>query len=103
MNPEDKTRFKDLVQGVEPLPPGPRLVPTSPPSEPAVVVRPRASRSIELQEADGIWFAHASDASPRQALDLAKLPPDRQYRRLDLHRMSAARASVALDTAVRQA
>jgi hypothetical protein len=95
--------FKDLVDGVVPLPPGPRVVPIAPAHTDAVVVRARATRSLSVEDTGGQLAAWASDSSSRAARDLGNAVPDHAYRRLDLHRMSAARALHALTTALVQA
>ncbi len=98
----DRSSFGELMGEVQPLREGPAKIPLAPRAQARTLPRPKASRRrIVVEGSEGVVLGYASDASLRSAQELARLRS--APRRVDLHRMSAAAASAALGTAVRQA
>ncbi len=95
--------FSDLVGQVKPLKSGASRVPASGTNQQRPRQQPVArGRSIHVERGDGLVTGRASDA-PQRLLDELRRGVTLPVRELDLHRMSAAQASLVLERSIKQA
>lgn len=99
----DDLRFEDLVGQVTPLESSPRRVPPQRETAASARVRERPALGAMVVECEDEQVSGRSVGVPLHCLEELRRGRPSPGRELDLHRMSAAKASGALTVALRQA
>jgi DNA-nicking Smr family endonuclease len=99
---KDSESFEELIGQVDDLAPGPKRGPPSWGDPRRIVVNSSSKAQMTVEREADLVVGYAADGTIQAARALAggPLPPVRQ---LDLHRLGAAQAKVALAHALRQA